>query len=45
MYSALGSNEDATAALKETANLNQNRIDDGKSRSYMLAWIMSRPEN
>ena len=45
MYSALGGNEDATAALKETANLNQDRIDDGNSRSYMLAWIMSRLEN
>lgn len=42
MYSALGGNEDAAAALEETANLNEDRTDDGNSRSYMLAWIMSR---
>ncbi|GGK86730.1 hypothetical protein GCM10007382_03340 [Salinibacterium xinjiangense] len=45
MYSALGGKEDATAALKETTNLNEDRIDDGNSRSYLLAWIMSRLEN
>jgi endo-1,3(4)-beta-glucanase len=42
MYSALGGSEDAAAALDEIANLNEDRIDDGNSRSYMLAWIMSR---
>ncbi|WP_341954576.1 glycosyl hydrolase [Salinibacterium sp. TMP30] len=42
MYSALAGSEDAAAALDESANLTEDRIDDGNSRSYMLAWIMSK---
>lgn len=42
MYSALQGPDAASAALKETTSLNEDRIDDGNSRTYMLAWIMSR---
>lgn len=42
MYSALAGPDAASAALAETASLNEDRIDDGDSRSYLLAWIMSR---
>ncbi len=42
MYSAVAGSEDAAAALEESASLNEDRIDDGNSRSYMLAWIMSQ---
>ena len=39
MYSALA---DPTAALAEAESLPDARIDDGNSRAYMLAWIMTR---
>jgi endo-1,3(4)-beta-glucanase len=42
MYSALAGPEDAAAALNAARSLNEDRIDDGNSRSYLLAWLMSR---
>ncbi|MBH0098936.1 1,3-beta-glucanase [Salinibacterium sp. NSLL150] len=41
MYSALAGKADAAAALEESDNLNEDRIDDGNSRTYLLATIMS----
>jgi endoglucanase Acf2 len=40
MYRALESPAAAASALAETSSLNEDRIDDGNSRSYLLAWIM-----
>ena len=40
MYSALAGEGDAAAALDSAASLNEDRIDDGDSRSYLLAWLM-----
>jgi endo-1,3(4)-beta-glucanase len=42
MYSALAGSNDASAALTAARSLNEDRIDDGDSRSYLLAWLMSR---
>lgn len=42
MYSALQGPAEAASALEQSASLNEDRIDDGDSRSYLLAWIMSR---
>ncbi len=42
MYSALGGAGEATAALATARDLPEKFIDDGNSRSYLLAWIMSR---
>ncbi|MGV8857333.1 glycosyl hydrolase [Rhodoglobus sp.] len=42
MYTALAGPEEAAQALQESANLNEDRIDDGNSRSYLLAWVMSQ---
>lgn len=42
MYSALGGSDGATAALATARELPQKFIDDGNSRSYLLAWIMTR---
>ncbi|MEP6480584.1 MAG: glycosyl hydrolase [Rhodoglobus sp.] len=42
MYSSLAGPSDAAAALAQVATLNEDRIDDGDSRSYLLAWIMSK---
>jgi hypothetical protein len=44
MYGALQGPAEAAAALEQTAELNEDRIDDGNSRSYLLAWIMARLE-
>lgn len=41
MYSALAGEEDRSAALATAENLDPKWIDDGNSRSYMLAWLMS----
>jgi endoglucanase Acf2 len=41
MYSALAGPEEAAAALEEAAALSDERIDDGNTRSYLLAWIMA----
>jgi endo-1,3(4)-beta-glucanase len=43
MYSALGGTDQAKAALATARNLPEKFIDDGNSRSYLLAWIMTRP--
>jgi endo-1,3(4)-beta-glucanase len=40
MYSALAGPEDAAAALEAAGSLNEDRIDDGNSRSWLLAWLM-----
>jgi endo-1,3(4)-beta-glucanase len=42
MYSALGGSGQAKAALATARQLPEKYIDDGNSRSYLLAWIMSR---
>lgn len=42
MYSALGGTDAVTAALATARELPQKFIDDGNSRSYLLAWIMTR---
>jgi endo-1,3(4)-beta-glucanase len=41
MYSALQSSSAAETALTESKALPEDRIDQGNSRSYLLAWIMS----
>ena len=40
MYSALAGASDASAALTAARSLNEDRIDGGDSRSYLLAWLM-----
>lgn len=40
MYRALEGPDAAASALEATSVLNEDRIDDGNSRSYLLAWIM-----
>ncbi|MES2094043.1 MAG: glycosyl hydrolase [Actinomycetota bacterium] len=42
MYRALEGPDAAASALEATSVLNEDRVDDGNSRSYLLAWIMSR---
>jgi endo-1,3(4)-beta-glucanase len=42
MYSALAGPDAAAAALSAASSLRDERIDDGNSRSYLLAWILSR---
>jgi endoglucanase Acf2 len=42
MYQSLAGPEQAAAALAETDSLNEEWIDDGNSRSYLLAFIMSQ---
>ncbi len=42
MYSALAGADDARAALDAAKALPADRIDDGNSRSYLLAWLYSR---
>jgi endo-1,3(4)-beta-glucanase len=42
MYAALGGGNQANAALETARNLPEKFIDDGNSRSYLLAWIMTR---
>ena len=39
MYSALAGEEARTAALEEARNL--DTVDDGNTRTYLLAWLMS----
>lgn len=46
MYAALAGPDDAVAALAVARDLPDERIDDGSTRSYLLAWLMthaSRP--
>ena len=40
MYSALAGPDAAAAALEEAGSLNEDRIDGGNSRSWLLAWLM-----
>jgi len=42
MYAALAGRADAAAALNEASNLDPKWVDDGNSRSYLLAWLMAR---
>ncbi|CAN5261887.1 hypothetical protein BH09ACT2_BH09ACT2_21720 [soil metagenome] len=42
MYAALGGADQAKTALATAKGLPEKFIDDGNSRSYMLAWIMTR---
>ncbi|HEY8911842.1 glycosyl hydrolase [Lacisediminihabitans sp.] len=42
MYSALAGPEQAKTALATARDLPEKFIDDGNSRSYLLAWIMTR---
>lgn len=42
MYSALAGPDAAARALDDAAALPANRIDDGNSRTYLLAWLMSQ---
>ena len=41
MYSALAGEKQRDAALETARKLDDKWIDDGNSRSYMLAWLMS----
>jgi endoglucanase Acf2 len=41
MYSALAGESDRTAALSTAQSLDAKWIDDGNSRSYLLAWLMT----
>jgi hypothetical protein len=41
MYAALAGEEQREAALATAEKLDSKWIDDGNSRSYMLAWLMS----
>ncbi|MCK9795315.1 glycosyl hydrolase [Isoptericola sp. 4D.3] len=46
MYAALAGTDDAVAALDVARDLPEERIDDGNTRAYLLAWLMahaSRP--
>jgi endoglucanase Acf2 len=42
MYAGLAGPQDATAALREARTLDEKWVDDGNSRSYLLAWLMAR---
>ncbi|WP_407320393.1 glycosyl hydrolase [Isoptericola halotolerans] len=42
MYAGLLGTDDAEAALEVARGLPGERIDDGSTRSWMLAWLMSR---
>lgn len=42
MYSALAGADAAAAALDASAELPEDRIDDGNSRTYLLAWLLSQ---
>ena len=41
MYGALAGREDAGAALERARDLPDKWVDDGNSRSYLLAWLMA----
>ncbi len=42
MYSGLAGPDDAAKAYKESATLPDERIDDGNSRSYLMAWLSAQ---
>jgi endo-1,3(4)-beta-glucanase len=41
MYSALAGDKQRATALATAEKLDDKWIDDGNSRSYLLAWLMS----
>ena len=41
MYSALAGEDERQAALAKARTLDQQWIDDGNSRSYLLAWLLT----
>jgi endoglucanase Acf2 len=41
MYSALAGEDERRAALSAAGDLDARNIDDGNSRAYLLAWLMS----
>ena len=41
MYAALAGPDDAAAALAVARDLPDERIDDGSTRSYLLAWLLT----
>ena len=41
MYGALAGQDDARAALGQARTLDAKWVDDGNSRSYLLAWLMA----
>ena len=41
MYAALAGEEERKAALAKARTLDQQWIDDGNSRSYLLAWLLT----
>jgi endo-1,3(4)-beta-glucanase len=45
MYSALAGEQQRQAALATAEKLDEKWIDDGNSRSYLLAWLMSLRTN
>ncbi len=42
MYAGLAGKQDAAAALKEATSLDAKWVDDGNSRAYLTAWLMTR---
>ncbi|WEO76245.1 glycosyl hydrolase [Cryobacterium sp. SO2] len=44
MYSALQGRDAASAALEAAKGLPEDRIDDGNSRAYLLAWLMEHAD-
>jgi endo-1,3(4)-beta-glucanase len=42
MYGALAGPDDARAALERARTLDDKWVDDGNSRSYLLAWLMAQ---
>ena len=45
MYSAMAGPQDRAAALRAAEELDEKWVDDGNSRAYLLAWILSRPRS
>ena len=41
MYSALAGDTERKSALAKAQGLDDKWIDDGNSRSYLLAWLMT----
>jgi hypothetical protein len=41
MYSALAGEEERRTALASARDLDAKWIDDGNSRAYLLAWLMT----
>jgi hypothetical protein len=42
MYAALAGPQDREKAVKAAESLSDANLDDGISRSYLLAWLFSR---